>query len=207
MYSTTAVIELSRPRRFTTRALFALHVYNVLLVLPIFLSVLALSLLKLGWLTLLLPLLALAATAWFLPFGLGNSYVARLVRSMPPEKVTPGEAFIVQLTVYPRLRSGLRALVEDADDVGLLTFTASEIIFHGDSVRLRLPFKNIEQSRLQNVGPRGRFIYGRRIELLVTGLPNVEAVEFAERSSRLLPTSRRLTNLICERLNSRIKAA
>ena len=84
------------------------------------------------------------ATAFFLPFGLGNTHVARLVRSLNPGASRDEDGFIVQLTVSPRLRSGLRALLEDADDIGYLTFAANELRFQGDSVKLSAPWEDIQ---------------------------------------------------------------
>jgi hypothetical protein len=44
-------------------------------------SLLAVTLIKLGALTVLIPLLTIAVTAYFLPFGLGNPVVRNLVRA------------------------------------------------------------------------------------------------------------------------------
>ena len=99
--------------------------------------------------------------------------------------------------------SGLRGLLEDADDIGCLSFTSSEFVFHGDSVKLSVPFDQIERVRRQNVGLRGLFVYGPRIELAVSGLPNIKSLEFAERSSWLLPTSRRTTRKLFECLSAK----
>ena len=83
--------------------------------MPFLLLVLVVSVTQFSLLTALIPLLVVAATAYFLPFGLGNTHVTRLVRSLNPAAAQGGEGFIVQLTLSPRLRSGLRALLEDAD--------------------------------------------------------------------------------------------
>src|SRR5262245_53338701 len=124
-------IEISQPRLFTTGAVLALHAYNILLVAPVFAALFAVSLMKLSALTVVLPFLAIVATTWFLPFGLGNPHVTRVVRSLKaPESAA--NRYIVQLTVFPRLRSGLRALLEDADDVGYLTITSDGLDYQGD---------------------------------------------------------------------------
>jgi hypothetical protein len=121
-----------------------------------------------------------------------------LVRAL---KLDEGEdRFIVQLTLAPRIRYGLRALIEDADDLGCLSFTASDLLFQGDSVRLRIPWKQITEVRPQNIGWRGRYLYGSRIKITVAGVSNIEAVTFSERSSLLLPTSKRVTRKLHERI-------
>ncbi|HSU57581.1 MAG TPA: hypothetical protein VLT36_26300, partial [Candidatus Dormibacteraeota bacterium] len=186
------MVQVSQPKRFRTGAILAIHAYNVLLIVPIFLALLAVSLMKLGIITVLLPAAAFVITAWFLPLGLGNPYVARVVRSMHSvSQSNPGE-FVVQITVYPRLRSGVRALVEDADDFGLLTCTDSELVFRGDSLQLNIPYEQISQLHPHNVGVRGRFLYGRRIEMAITGVPGAQVIEMAERSSWFLPGSKRI---------------
>jgi hypothetical protein len=174
------------------------------MILPMFSAIIAVSVIKLGTLTVLIPLLALAATAFFLPFGLGNTHVARLVRSQNPGAGQDGDGFIVQLTVSPRLRSGLRALLEDADDIGYLTFGGNELCYQGDSVKLSVPWEDIQLVRPRNIGWRGLFVYGRRIKLVVSGWPEVESFEIAERSSWLLPASRTITRKLYERLSASV---
>jgi len=191
-------VEITSPRAFTSGAIFVIAGCGVLLVAPVLASLLAVTLIKLGMLTVLIPLLTMAVTAYFLPFGLGNPVVKRLVHS---RKLDVGDdGFIVQMSLSPRIRSGLRALVEDADDLGYLSFTDSELIFQGDSVRLRIPWRQISAVRPQNIGWRGRYLYGSRIIISVTGIPNVDAVAFSERSSLLLPTSKRITKKLRERI-------
>lgn len=164
------------------------------------LSILAVTTIRLGILTLLLPLFTLGVTAYFLPFGLGNSVVRRLVRSLNPGANEITDGFIVQMTLAPRLRSGLRALIEDADDLGYLRFTDSELIFQGDSVKFRIPWEQITEVRPQNIGWRGRFVYGSRIWISISGMSQIQAVAFSERSSLLLPASKRITKSLRERI-------
>jgi len=203
MHSKAATIQVAQPKLFTAGAVAAVNAYGVLLVLPFLASILAVSVTRFGLLTALIPLVVVAATAYFLPFGLGNTHVTRLVRSLNPAAAQRQEGFIVQLTLSPRLRSGLRALLEDADDIGFLTFCGNELLFEGDSIKLSVPLDCVEMVRPQNIGLRGLFVYGRRIKVVVSGLPQVESVEFAERSSWLLPTSRAVTRQLFQRLSTR----
>ena len=205
MPSASAKFEIIRPRRFTAGAVVVVSAYGILMITPVFAAIVAVSVIKLGVLTVLIPLLALAATAFFLPFGLGNTHVARLVRSLNPAASPNGDGFIVQLTVTPRLRSGLRAVLEDADDIGFLTFGANELRFQGDSVELSVPWQDIQLVRPRNIGWRGLFVYGRRIKLEVSGSPEVESFEIAERSSWLLPASRTITRKLYERLSASVR--
>ena len=202
MHSNSATIEIAPPRLFTAGAVVTVSAYGILLAAPFFAAILVVSLIKFGILTVLIPLLAVAATAYFLPFGLGNAHVTRLVQSLNPAAGKSEDGFIVQLTLSPRIRSGLRAILDDADDIGYLSFTGTELLFQGDSVKLSVPFNYIEQVQPQNIGLRGLFVYGRRIRVRVSGLPEIESFEFAERSSWLLPNSRAITRKLYERLSS-----
>ena len=154
-----------------------------------------------GILTILLPVLAIACAVLFLPIGRGNPYVSRLVRSLALDAGKSGTSFVVQLSCSPRIRSGLCAVLEDADDIGCLSFDGSGLRFQGDSVKLSVPYACIKEVQPGNSRMRGPFIYGRRIGLVVTGLPNVSSLEFAERSSWLLPTSRRTTRQLHQYLS------
>jgi hypothetical protein len=109
----------------------------------------------------------------------------------------------VQLTLSPRIRTGIRSALEDADDVGYLSFSGSGLVFRGDSVKLSLPFDCVEEVRPHNIGLRGLFVYGRRIRVVISGLPNVDSIELAERSSLLLPTSRKVTRKLHAQLSKR----
>ena len=203
MHTNSATIEIAKPRLFTAGAVAIVSAYGILLATPFLISVLVISVIQFGILTVLIPLLVVAATAYFLPFGLGNAHVTRLVHALNPAAAEDEDGFIVQLTLSPRLRTGLRALLEDADDIGYLSFTGTGLIFQGDSVKLTIPFDRIQQVRPQNIGLRGLFVYGRRIRLVVSGLPQAEAFEFAERSSCLLPTSRTITRKLYQRLSTK----
>jgi hypothetical protein len=202
MHSTTATIEIAQPKLFTAGAVVTVSAYGMLLGVPLLIAILVVSVMNYGIFTLLIPFLVVAATAYFLPFGLGNTYVTRLVQKLNPAAGMSDDGFIVQLTLSPRIRSGLRAILDDADDIGYLSFTGTELLFHGDSVKLSIPFDRIEQVRPQNIGLRGLFVYGRRTQIVVSGLPNIESFEFAERSSWLLPDSRAKARRLWERLSS-----
>jgi hypothetical protein len=198
--STAAHIEIGKPRLFTLGAMLIVSAYGVLLAIPFLASLMVVSVLKLGVLTILIPVLAVAWAAIFLPFGLGNSYVSHLVRSLNPAAGKNAAGFVVQLSLSPRIRSGLCAILEDADDVGYLSFNGSGFMFQGDSVKLSVPYECIQEVLPHNIGIRGLFVYGRRIGVVVRGLPNVSSLEFAERSSWLLPASRRITKRLYQHL-------
>src|SRR5882672_5238013 len=65
-------VEITSPKAFTSGAILIIAGCGVLLVAPVLASLLAVTIIKLGVLTVLIPLLTIAVTAYFLPFGLGN---------------------------------------------------------------------------------------------------------------------------------------
>jgi hypothetical protein len=192
-------IEINDPKIFTAKAVLVICAYGFFLCVPVFISLLALSLRKLGLFSFVYPLLVIAATAFFLPFGFGNPYVNRLLRrNIPP---TGSDALIVQVTLKPRIRSGIRALLEDADDIGWLRFDANSLVFTGDSIKFAIPLDQVNELKLRNVGLRGLFVY-RAIVLKADGSTDVESIQIAERSSCLLPASRKITRDLFQRLSS-----
>jgi hypothetical protein len=200
-----ARIEIGEPRRFTTGAVVLVNAFGALLAIPLVGVVLVISSLKLSPGMLLgIPLLTIATTLLLLPFGHGNTYIARQVRRAHPDAGQGPEDFIVQLTLAPRIRAGWRALLEDADDIGHLSLRGSSLVFEGDSVKLTVPFSQIKRLQRQNSGLRGAFVYGARLIVEVTGLPQVTGFQVAERSSWLLPRSRHTTGSLYRRLASKI---
>jgi len=196
-----ARIEVTTPKLFTLAGVFLIYAYGFMLFIPFLLAVLVISSLKFGFLT-WLTLIALAVvTIFFLPFAQGNARVVKLVRTLNASAGKEEDCFIVQLTLSPRLRSGVHALLEDADDIGCLSLSGTNLVFRGDSINLSFPFEQIEEIQQHSVGLRR--LYGSRIVLAVSGLSGVKSLEFAERSAWLLPTSRRTTRKLFESLSAK----
>src|SRR5215471_18223211 len=137
--SRTPRIEIRPPRFLTPLTMLIVWAFGLLLVIPLILSALVVSLYSFGSHTLILPIVAVLGATWFLPFGFGNPYVSRLIRS---QRGSPGsqERFIVQLKLTPRMATGLRAVIDDADDFGSLTFNPKALLYEGDSVTLEIPY-------------------------------------------------------------------
>jgi hypothetical protein len=104
------------------------------------------------------------------------------------------------MTRRPRVRTGLSAILDDADDLGFLIFEDSQIVFIGDSVRLVVPFGQIREVRLESSGWRALFAYGPCSSFSVAGLGEAGRFAFAERSSWHLAGSRKNARQIYERL-------
>jgi hypothetical protein len=196
--------QVASPREFKLGALFAINAYGVLLATPVVFAVLAVTVMRLSVLTFLLPLLTLAFATFFLPFGFGNACVTRLVRrSLPPPAP---DSRVVQLTTNPRMHAGVRAVLEDADDVGWLTITDTHLRFDGDSVRLALPLSDIQEIRLRNIGFRGFFLSASRLCVTSLKLGGLKSVEFSERSTMALPRSRKTTRELWQILSQKWRA-
>jgi hypothetical protein len=195
-------LEVAAPKRFDLGAVLRLNAYGAVLAVPVLLSVLVMSAFPFGLVPALLPIAAIILGSFFLPFGFGNRLVTRLVQGQAGVTAATDQ-FIVQATFSPRIRSGLRSVLEDADDVGLLSFSDSGFVFKGDSVTLRVPFGCIRSIQNQSLGLRGLYLYGNRVAAELDGLPGVKSVAFAERSSLIIPTSRRLA----KQLQAKMQAA
>src|SRR5215472_1261918 len=137
-------MEVRPPTILTSKAIVATSLYGLILLVPVLLSMMWVSTIQFGVASFLIPLIAIALATFFLPLGFGNPYVARLVHPLKPAESGECDIYIVQLTRNPRNRSGLMAILEDADDIGFLNFTHSSLIFCGDSVRLTVPYDQIK---------------------------------------------------------------
>ncbi len=198
-------IDVVAPTWFSARTKVAIHACGLAVVLPVLAAALVMSLGRFAPWKALLPLGAVAVTAFIMPVGQGNPWVGRMVRGLNPKAGRdPGE-FIVQLTLTPRLQTGLWAEIEDADDIGWLRLTETELVFEGDSVKIGLPYGQIERVESRNMGWRGLYVYGRRVVVEFSGSRKFRAAEFAERASWVLPQSRRMSRLLWERLSAKVR--
>lgn len=198
-------MEVREPRLFSGTAVILATGFGLLLVLPVLVALLAVSVFPFGWLTVVLPLGVFGAATLLLPFGAGNPVIQKLARDIPVPS-TSGPKFLVQLTFAPRLRSGPRALLEDADDIGWLIFENGSLEFYGDSVRLSVPFESVQQARSGSIGLRGMFLYPA-LKLRVSGNGSAMHFTIAERSSWLLSGARRIARQIQRHLSERKPAA
>ena len=194
-------IQITAPQRFTPFRQFLCSAYGLLLFLPtIIVAIVAVSLMQLGVLTLVLPFIVLLIATFFLPFGFGNAYVARLAESLKP---TNTEAMLVQMAFVPRLHYGFLGVMEDADDIGWLSCSDQGLRFHGDSVKLSIPLRQVRAVRRRAGGFRGLFLYWRTA-VTVEGLEEFTELWFAERSSLVLPTSWKINKRLYESVASKI---
>jgi len=201
MIAGAAQLEVKPPTILTPRAIVTISLYGLILVVPVLVSMMVVSVLQFGALTFVVPLGTIALATFFLPLGFGNPYVTKLVRPLHPRSNGDLDFYVVQLTRNPRNRSGLLALLEDADDIGYLSFTDSVLVFNGDSIRLTVPFDHIEELKRQTTGWRALFAYGPQTTFSVAGLGEAGTFAFVERSSWVLPTSRRNASQMYQRLS------
>jgi hypothetical protein len=201
-------IEISEPKRFGVPSILGKYAFSFLLGAPCVAFLLLLSLHDLGQWSLPVGLLILCATICLMP-SLGNLYVSWVVRPLKPEgqgairHMGSDNNLIVQVTLSPRIRQGFRALIEDADDVGYLILNQSALTFHGDSIHITVPFEQIKAVHGENVGLRGVYVASGRIAIETPGLQGFEGVEIAERSSRIIFSSRKITREIFARIKEK----
>lgn len=133
---------------------------------------------------------------YFLPVVGMNFFVRHLVKDGAHQPPPNSVAFITQVSLSPRLYCGLRGFLEDADDIGWLEIVDEGLVFNGDRAKVCLPFASIERMAHQNCGYRMLWMAGRRIRLFTPVFEGIQFIEFTERDSNTIPTSRRL----CARL-------
>jgi hypothetical protein len=90
---------------------------------------------------------------------------------------------IYQLSLNPRVYKGLRELLEDADDVGVLRIETDRIIYSGDSVNISIPYSAIRSVKKHNVGWRAFWISGKRIKIILKDIDEYSGIELVERQS------------------------
>jgi len=202
-----ARFQVKNPSRFTVGVILASTVYGLILLGPVLVAVVAMTAFRFGILTFMVPLAAVAVATFFLPLGFGNPYICKLAQTLRRGPSTEPDQYVVQLTREPRIQTGIRAILEDADDIGVLSLTDAGLDFNGDSVDLSVPFKALRDLHQRNAGGRALFLYGPHTAFTVTGLPEAGLIRLAERSSWLLPTSHRNANLMFRRLQEKLEAA
>src|SRR5258708_1318506 len=120
MPASSAQLEVRPPTLLKGGAVFTISLYGLILVIPVFLSMMIVSVLQFGVITLLVPLGTIGLATFFLPLGFGNPHVTKLVRRLLPPSNHQPDTYVVQLTRNPRNRSGFMAVLENADDIGWL---------------------------------------------------------------------------------------
>jgi hypothetical protein len=201
--------EIKQSKLFTKKAILVINAYIVLGVSPIvtvsflvplifnFLNpaiAFSLSLVAFG--------LAVGLCLYFFPIGAGNPHVRKLVRSL---NVSTKGGYIIQLTIIPRLKSGFWTFLEDADDVGLLAITENQLVFNGDSVEFSFPYTQIKNIQKKNIGWRGAWICGNRIQIDFLDSTGKKSFEFTERSSLSVLASRQISAKLFNFLSAKIQ--
>jgi hypothetical protein len=184
--------ERRAPRFFTGRALSVLYGIAALASVPILGAFMVISLKGFTRGPVVFLVAAVLLVTYFLPVAFGNGYIARLARGVTPPPGAGGRWFLVQVKLVPRLYTGLRAILDDADDIGWVRSSPEGIEYVGDALSFTVPRAQIVSIRRRAFGARGLSLCGDRMECAVSGIEGVETVEFTERASRSLAGSRRI---------------
>lgn len=203
-------LEVCVPKNFGMREvilanLYCLLPYGVICSVVIGLSIVAVILIStladsltgivvLGFTLLAIYTTGLALVVYFFPIFQANPYIRVLVERRLGKKRADSVTYVCQCSLFPRLHRGLRGFLEDGDDMGRLEITGDGIAFAGDHVSFNLPFAMIDRFTHVNSGYRMLWIAGRRIQLFTRAFEGIESIEFMERESNMIPTSRRLSS-------------
>ncbi len=142
-------------------------------------------------------LIASGLVVFFLPVVLlANPYIKYIARKCSKNGSDSVFSVVCQIRLFPRVYTGFRGFMDDADDIGQLQISQGSLAFRGDHIQCFLPFGCIEKIDCKNVGWRGGWLYGHRIKIQTSVFGKYEGLELAERHSITLISSHRITNRI-----------
>lgn len=98
-----------------------------------------------------------------------------------------------EVSFRPRIRGGLRGLLDDCDDIGVLHLEDDALRFDGDSVDLSIPYSEMVNIDLRSPGARRMWVLGGKIEVTVNDGGEERTLTIAERCAKTIPESRRTT--------------
>lgn len=159
---------------------------------------------------LLLVFLILLSVVWVMfvryltPGMSGNFYYPRIIRTFVKETSGRDPSMLAQMSLSPRLRKGLRAATDSADDVGLVELGPEAFLFKGDAVSMVIPYDRIGGISRHSVGPRGFWLVRCWIRLHTDAFEDYEHVDLADASSLIKPTLDAKTKWMIDELNKRI---
>ncbi len=138
-------------------------------------------------------------------FGV-NWYIRSIVKRLNIAGESYSHDEIFQISFDPRLLKGIRGILENADDIGLLKLEQKKLLFKGDHVTLAIPYSEIESIEARDVGWRGLWMGGKRLR--ITGkIQHYKCVEFGERTSWTLSKSKKIANRIYHMLIEYVESA
>ena len=125
-----------------------------------------------------------------------NYYIKRILKQrgiVPSEK----SSYVFQISTLPRQLSGLRGVLEDADDIGILTLGKTNFTFNGANIQTTIPYTSIASAEKESGGSRVLFLMSRiKITLLDNENSGIKEILFCERDSSSTPESWKTTELV-----------
>lgn len=210
-----STLEIESPKKFGLREVLILNALGLILsfiigacgvaVLTIFISA-SFTFEQIVIAAVLVFFIAAGFWMFVLPSVLGNPYVRRIVRKSLDEEPPETTSYVSQVSFSPRLHDGFRGFMEDADDIGRLEITSEAVTFLGDQVRIVLPLISIKEVSHSSSGIRGLWIAGRRIRITTTAFEDFTSLEFMERQSNTVVSSRRISKEIIRELEHGIQS-
>jgi len=131
-----------------------------------------------------------------------NYYIKLLVSKTKNNYQTTG--YICQMATLPRIHSGFRGFLEDADDIGVLSIQTDRIEFKGDHSDIVIPLSDKVSIKLRNIGWRGLWFIGRKVRVQFQESEKTFAVDIAERQCWTLFKSRGLAKEMYETIERQL---
>lgn len=132
---------------------------------------------------------------YFLPFFSGNTRISGWFSSRPKG------TWMIQLTLTPRRCTGMEALNDGADDVGVLSIEPGRLVYSGDAIAFSISRDKIQAIATRNLGWRGLWSLGNAITLtLAQPIAGVSKLALAPRRDATLPEHLRAARRLEESL-------
>jgi hypothetical protein len=110
----------------------------------------------------------------------------------------------VSLRGVPAVGRGIRKSLDDADDLGFLSFWKDGLTFRGDSIAVTLPYSNIVEVSFRTSGLRAFWSSDAWVRLHLNGGGGIQALDIAEGWSLSWPQARERNRGLAAKLQRRI---
>lgn len=132
---------------------------------------------------LLLLLISLPFYFFWVPFTQLNPLMCYMAKADKNVLFDKTRSYVIQATFFPRFQKGLQSALDDADDIGILTFEEDAVSFVGGASKFRIPYSSIHRMESKfNVFP-GLLLSGRRLDLFVMSPGSSGKVQLEHRES------------------------
>lgn len=212
------LLRIDAPKRFGAREIIVMSLFTSAATIS-FLSILGAVLFLHSWTLqtgnpvylpdlshIMAPIGFMAIYFAVLPFLLANPYIRYLLRKEFAAKTASTPCYDCHITLTPRLYTGFRGVIEDADDIGRLEISRDALVFTGDHINIYLPFDSIVSATSENCGSRRLWMLGNQIVIRTDKLVGLTGFHLNERQSNTTAGSHRIAKEIFRVLQQRINS-